>query len=85
MIIFLFIGPSLKVKREVDPGEKKMITSVYRKNVKILGKEINDALKSVWGGQCVSDSDCAGFISYCDKDQGYTGEIIFFDFSINKV
>merc|ERR1712126_195717 len=65
-------GFLVKVQCCIDIFICKWRSSLRVKREVDPGKEINDALKSIWGGQCVADSDCVGFISYCDKDQGYT-------------
>eukprot|EP00092_Neocalanus_flemingeri_P051067 GFUD01059254.1.p1 GENE.GFUD01059254.1~~GFUD01059254.1.p1 ORF type:complete len:144 (-),score=26.88 GFUD01059254.1:18-401(-) len=35
-------------------------------------EDVKEFFSSVWGGACYTTSQCAGYISHCDKDQGVT-------------
>lgn len=36
-------------------------------------KDFNNLVDSIWGGKCVTDDQCAAYVSFCDKDAGITG------------
>jgi len=59
---FVIAGPA-------GPGNRKLLES---NPVSEATEDVNEFLSSVWGGVCYTNSQCAGYISHCDKDQGIT-------------
>ena len=63
------------MKRELNPGTNVKDYEYF--NFRLLaGAEIRSVMEDVWGGACVTDSNCVDIISHCDKEAGVTGEVV---------